>query len=95
MATGELLKYKFKTFFIQFFCPNVRFAEVRNTLQGKLEERLPFFSFIFPEAFKKRYSKEYSQFKNNLHRLVTPFDVHETFLDILREFFFSLEMASL
>lgn len=64
------------------------FAEVRNSLQGKLEERLPFFSFIFPEAFKKRYSKEYAQFKENTNRLVTPFDVHETFLDILRKFFF-------
>ncbi|XP_031634268.1 uncharacterized protein LOC116347703 [Contarinia nasturtii] len=61
-----------------------RFAEVRNTLQGKLEERLPFFSFIFPEAFKKRYAKEYGHFKENLQRLVTPFDVHETFLDLLR-----------
>lgn len=65
---------------------NLRFAEVRNTLQGKLEERLPFFSFIFPESFKQRYSKEYAQFKVNLHRLATPFDVHETFLDLLREF---------
>lgn len=63
-----------------------RFAEVRNTLQGKLEERLPFFSFIFPDAFKQRYSKEYAQFKNNLHRLSTPFDVHETFMDLLRKF---------
>lgn len=64
----------------------LRFAEVRNTLQGKLEERLPFFSFIFPESFKQRYSKEYAQFKENLHRLATPFDVHETFLDLLRMF---------
>lgn len=62
-----------------------RFADVRNTLQGKLEERLPFFSFAFPDAFKKRYHKEYIVFRNNLNRLVTPFDVHETFLDILRE----------
>lgn len=70
------------TNFLVFF----RFAEVRNTLQGKLEERLPFFSFIFPDAFKKRYPKEYAQFKDNLQRLTTPFDVHETFLDLLREF---------
>lgn len=74
-------------FFISYF-PTNRFAEVRNTLQGKLEERLPFFSFIFPEAFKKRYRKEYLQFKKNLHRLATPFDVHETFMDLLREFRF-------
>lgn len=62
-----------------------RFAEVRSTLQGKQEERLPFFSFIFPEAFKQRYTAEYANFKKNLHRLTTPFDVHATFLDILRK----------
>lgn len=65
---------------------NSRFAEVRKTLQGKLEERLPFFSFIFPEEFKQRYAKEYVRFKQNIQRLVTPFDVHETFLDLLRKY---------
>ena len=30
-----------------------RFAEIRNTVQGKQEERLPFFSFVFPPWFKK------------------------------------------
>lgn len=59
------------------------FADVRKTLQGKMEERLPFFSFIFPDEFKKRYATEYATFKENLHRLTTPFDVHETFLDLL------------
>lgn len=62
------------------------FADVRRTLHGKLEERLPFFSFIFPDEFKKRYSAEYKQFNENLNRLTTPFDVHETFVDILSKF---------
>lgn len=60
-----------------------RFAEIRNTLQGKLEERLPFFSFVFPEWFKLKYSGEYNNFQTNLNRLTTPFDVHETLQDIL------------
>ncbi|XP_055612685.1 uncharacterized protein LOC129759308 [Uranotaenia lowii] len=60
-----------------------RFAEVRNTLQGKQEERLPFFAFAFPEWFKRQYAEQYNQFQTNLNRLVTPFDVHETLQDIL------------
>lgn len=71
------------------------FAEVRSTLQGKQEERLPFFSFIFPEAFKKRYSKEYATFKGNLQRLATPFDVHATFLDLLREYTIPIQRQNL
>lgn len=66
-----------------------RFAEVRNTLQGKLEERLPFFSFRFPDGFKRQFSVEYQQFKKNLNRLTTPFDVHKTIIDILRKLFYS------
>ncbi|XP_053693436.1 uncharacterized protein LOC128741554 [Sabethes cyaneus] len=60
-----------------------RFASVRNTLQGKQEERLPFFSFSFPEWFKQQYREQYRNFRTNLNRLVTPFDIHETLQDIL------------
>lgn len=60
-----------------------RFAEIRNTLQGKLEERLPFFSFVFPDWFKHRYPVQYRNFQANVDRLATPFDVHETLEDIL------------
>lgn len=60
-----------------------RFAEIRNTLQGKIEERLPFFSFVFPEWFKQRYPMEYQNFQVNKERLTTPFDIHSTLEDIL------------
>lgn len=60
-----------------------RFAEVRNTLQGKLEERLPFFSFTFPDAFKQKYADAYAQFKQNVDRLTSPFDVHQTLVDLI------------
>lgn len=63
-----------------------RFAQVRNTLQGKLEERLPFFSFTFPEAFKQKYADEYAQFKQNVDRLTTPFDVHQTLVDLIGKY---------
>lgn len=60
-----------------------RFAKIRNTLQGKLEERLPFFSFVFPSWFKRRYPLQYRNFQTNVDRLTTPFDIHETLEDIL------------
>lgn len=60
-----------------------RFAETRNSLNGKLEERLPFFSFVFPEKFKRKFPAQYKNFQSNLNSLVTPFDVHETLLDFI------------
>ncbi|XP_011197023.1 uncharacterized protein Lly_3 [Zeugodacus cucurbitae] len=60
-----------------------RFAEVRATLQGKQEERLPFFSFTFPKAFQERFPEEYANFKANVDHLTTPFDVHATLQHIL------------
>jgi len=60
-----------------------RFAEIRNTLQGKLEERLPFFSFTFPDRFKQEYPLQYKNFRINTERLTTPFDIHATLEDIL------------
>lgn len=63
-----------------------RFAEIRNTLQGKLEERLPFFSFAFPRRFKTRYPQFYQNFAQNAKsgRLVTPFDINRTLRHILQ-----------
>lgn len=63
-----------------------RFAEIRNTFQGKLEERLPFFSFAFPDRFKREHPKFYQNFvENAVHgRLVTPFDINRTLRHILQ-----------
>ncbi|OAD56073.1 hypothetical protein WN48_03813, partial [Eufriesea mexicana] len=60
-----------------------RFAEIRNTLQGKQEERLPYFSFLFPPWFKKVHPKAYENFLHNTHYLTTPFDIHKTLENIL------------
>ncbi|XP_016985417.1 uncharacterized protein LOC108048954 [Drosophila rhopaloa] len=61
-----------------------RFADVRATLQGKQEERLPFFSFKFPESFKKRFPQEYKNFLANEQHLTTPFDIHATLKHIIQ-----------
>lgn len=62
-----------------------RFAAIRNTLQGKLEERLPFFSFRFPPWFKKARKDIYDNFVSNLDSLTTPFDIHATLVDVLEK----------
>jgi len=56
---------------------------VRNTQQGKLEERMPFFSFVLPKWFDRKYPKMASNLKNNTKRLVTPFDIYSTLMSVL------------
>lgn len=60
-----------------------RFADIRNTIQGKQEERLPFFSFTFPDWFKQKYKKAHDNFLSNLNKLATPFDIYSTLMDVL------------
>ena len=54
-----------------------------RTVQGKLEERLPFMSLTFPESFKQAHPQLYRNLQQNVDRLSTPFDLHETLLDLL------------
>lgn len=61
-----------------------RFAKIRETQQGKLEERMPFVSFTFPPNFAKTHKKHLKTFKINSERLATPFDMHETLHAVLK-----------
>ncbi|CAL1540670.1 unnamed protein product [Lymnaea stagnalis] len=61
----------------------LRISDFRDTPQGKLEERMPYFAFRLPPSFAKSYPEEYGHFVNNVRRLTTPFDVHETFHHML------------
>ncbi|KAK7110290.1 hypothetical protein V1264_014187 [Littorina saxatilis] len=60
-----------------------RFGHIRATAQGKLEERMPYFSFRFPPWFRRQHPDIMRSLETNVHRLTTPFDVHETFLEVL------------
>ncbi|CAL1534008.1 unnamed protein product, partial [Lymnaea stagnalis] len=60
-----------------------RRGKVRMTLQGKIEERLPFLAIYLPEDFRKKHSDLYRNVVMNAARLTSPFDVHETLLDLL------------
>ncbi|KAI8772315.1 hypothetical protein BgiBS90_026795 [Biomphalaria glabrata] len=71
------------TVLIVFSDHGSRRGKVRRTLQGKIEERLPFFAIYFPMWFQKKYPDMYKNVKENRQRLTSPFDVHETLFDIL------------
>ena len=47
-------------------------------ISGKYEERMPYMSFRFPTWFKKKYPEAMINLQTNVHRLTTPFDIHET-----------------
>ncbi|XP_067014130.2 uncharacterized protein [Anabrus simplex] len=60
-----------------------RFADIRNTQQGKQEERLPMFSFVFPPWFIRSFPQAVANFKRNIQRLTSPFDIHPTLQNVL------------
>ncbi|XP_050358004.1 uncharacterized protein LOC126778468 isoform X2 [Nymphalis io] len=60
-----------------------RYAKVRNTLQGKLEERLPLMAIRLPDSFRIKHWKMQDNLDNNADVLTTPHDIHATVLDFL------------
>ena len=60
-----------------------RYNAARKTVQGKMEERLPMMSLRFPPWFKQRYPILNRNLVTNVDRLSTPYDIHETLLDVL------------
>lgn len=61
-----------------------RFNSVRQSLQGKYEERMPYMGLRFPATFERKYPEVMRNLRTNVHRLTTPYDIHATFLDILK-----------
>ncbi|GLH16371.1 Uncharacterized protein GBIM_20653 [Gryllus bimaculatus] len=62
----------------------IRWGGIRNTYQGRMEERLPFLFFVFPDWFRERYAAAVANVGRNARRLTTPFDLYETLRDLLR-----------
>lgn len=60
-----------------------RFASIRETQQGKLEERLPFFSIVVPPWFQHVYPNYFYNLKANADKLTTPFDIYSTLMTVL------------
>lgn len=64
----------------------IRWGGIRQTYQGRMEERLPFLMLYLPEWYKKQHLRAYINLQRNTRRLTTPFDLHETLKDLLNPF---------
>lgn len=71
------------TMFITMSDHGARFAQLRQSLQGKLEYRLPFLSVTFPSWFKRKYPSHVAEMFKNTRIITTPFDLHATFRHLL------------
>ncbi|KAK0041775.1 hypothetical protein Bpfe_028817 [Biomphalaria pfeifferi] len=60
-----------------------RYDKARHTWAGKMEERIPYFSLLFPKWFQKKYPEAMANVRKNSKRLTTPFDLYETFRDFI------------
>ena len=60
-----------------------RYSSIRQILQGRFEERNPFFAVRLPPKFIIKYPEIYKNLRTNAERLVTHFDVHATFQDVV------------
>jgi len=72
-----------QTIFVFMSDHGIRWGSIRDTPQGKIEENMPFLYFVFPEWLKQKYPLAMKNFLLNRQRLTTPFDTHETLIDIL------------
>ncbi|XP_023941521.1 uncharacterized protein LOC112048274 [Bicyclus anynana] len=60
-----------------------RYANVRDTFQGKLEERLPLMAVRLPDAFVKSNPSAQESLLKNAEVLTTPHDIYATVADVL------------
>ena len=71
------------TVLVLFGDHGTRWGDIRSTLIGELEERLPFISITLPLWFERKYPNLVKNLKVNTKRLTTPFDVHATLKHLL------------
>ncbi|XP_050679770.1 uncharacterized protein LOC126975768 isoform X2 [Leptidea sinapis] len=60
-----------------------RYAKVRATLQGRLEERMPLMAIRLPDALRRRHPHAQASLEANVDVLTTAHDVHATVLDAM------------
>ena len=59
-----------------------RTGPVMYEFQGRIENRMPFTYFVFPQSFKGKYAAAIDIMTQNQEHLTTPYDVYETLKDI-------------
>uniref|UniRef100_A0A7E4W301 Sulfatase domain-containing protein n=1 Tax=Panagrellus redivivus TaxID=6233 RepID=A0A7E4W301_PANRE len=60
-----------------------RFDDIRSTLIGRYEERMPFLFLRPPEAMLRNYAQIEKALTRNLYRLSCHFDFYETLVDVV------------
>ncbi|XP_030555278.1 uncharacterized protein LOC115758677 [Drosophila novamexicana] len=61
----------------------LRWGSFRRTYQGMMEERQPLLIALYPAWLKQRYPLAIANLELNAKRLITPFDLHATLLQLL------------
>lgn len=69
------------TILILFSDHGIRFGDLRETMSGRTEERLPFIFIHLPDESKNPDWIENLQI--NKHRLTSPFDIHSTLMHLV------------
>lgn len=64
-----------------------RIETIRGTAIGRIEDRMPMLHIVFPPSFKVNYPNIDQALRENINRLTTAFDVHQTLLDVLAQNF--------
>ena len=62
-----------------------RASDFRRTMQGKLEERLPFMSLTLPKWFPKTFKGKFNNLKANSKVLTTHYDIYATLGHLLNK----------
>ena len=83
LQTLEKESFLSNTLLIIFGDHGARFSALRKSIQGKLEERLPFMSITAPKWFTEKHPDLYNNLIHNSKVLTTPFDVYATLRHIL------------
>ncbi len=59
------------------------FPALRQLLQGKYEERMPYLGISLPKRIRDKYPDLLKNLKSNVGTLTSPFDFHETLKDVI------------
>uniref|UniRef100_A0A914WHD5 Uncharacterized protein n=1 Tax=Plectus sambesii TaxID=2011161 RepID=A0A914WHD5_9BILA len=59
-----------------------RIGAIQHAFVGRIEERMPLFSILLPESFKRRFPTLVSNLRINTNRFVSNFDIYQTLKDI-------------
>ena len=83
LQTFQRESFEKNTMLIIFGDHGHRFASLRKTIQGKLEERFPFMSISLPNWFLDKYPDLHKNLVQNSRVLTSPFDVYATLRHVL------------